>query len=153
MEPGITLRGTETILLVEDERQIRELAHEFLSESGYKVLACSNGNEALHILAEYPDEVHLVVTDVVMPQMSGRELAERITATSPGAKVLFMSGYTNDAIVRHGVLNPGTWFIQKPFTPDALGQKVRQVLAAPLEGNVLIADRNVHERRAENNPA
>lgn len=153
IEPAITLRGTETILLVEDERQIRELAHEFLSESGYKVLACSNGNEALHVIDDYPDEVHLVVTDVVMPQMSGRELAERITATSPGTKVLFMSGYTNDAIVRHGVLNPGTWFIQKPFTPDALGQKVRQVLAAPSEGNVLVADRNVHEPRADNNPA
>ena len=140
IEPATLVRGTETVLLVEDEPQIRKLAYEFLSDSGYKVLASSNGSDALQILEENSRGVDLIVTDVVMPQMSGRELAERALAISPGTKVLFMSGYTNDAIVRHGVLNPGTWFIQKPFAPDALARKVREVLAAPSAEHILIAD-------------
>jgi len=120
--------GTETILLVEDEPQIRKMAFEFLTESGYEVLAASNGIEALRILEEVSAPVHLILTDVIMPQMNGRELVERVALLRPGTKVLFMSGYTNDAIVRHGVLDSGTWFIQKPFSPDALGSKVREVL-------------------------
>ncbi|HEV2827914.1 MAG TPA: response regulator [Pyrinomonadaceae bacterium] len=149
IEPGIIVKGTETVLLVEDEPQIRELAYEFLSDSGYKVLPSSNGNEALDILGQHLDGVHLIVTDVVMPQMSGRELAERAIAISPGTKVLFMSGYTNDAIVRHGVLNPGTWFIQKPFGPDALARKVREVLDAPSANKILVPDSGAHEQHAE----
>jgi DNA-binding response OmpR family regulator len=120
--------GTETLLLVEDEPQIRQMALEFLSEGGYNLLVASNGIEALKILEEESGPVHLILTDVVMPQMSGRELAERAVVTRPETKVLYMSGYTNDAIVRHGVLDSGTWFIQKPFSPDALARKVREVL-------------------------
>src|SRR6266404_538908 len=149
IEPATLVRGTETILLVEDEPQIRKLEHEFLSDSGYKVLASSNGTDALQILEEHSHGVDLIVTDVVMPQMSGRELAERALAISPETKVLFMSGYTNDAIVRHGVLNPGTSFIQKPFAPDALARKVREVLAEPSEERILVEDSNFPAR--ENN--
>jgi two-component system cell cycle sensor histidine kinase/response regulator CckA len=149
MEPAIMMKGTETILLVEDEPQIRALAYEFLSDKGYKVLPSSNGNEALDILEEHLPGVHLIVTDVVMPQMSGRELADRAIAISPGTKVLFMSGYTNDAIVRHGVLNPDTWFIQKPFGPDALARKVREVLDASPAANILVPDSGAQEQPAE----
>jgi two-component system, cell cycle sensor histidine kinase and response regulator CckA len=120
--------GTETILLVEDEPQIRRMTFEFLTESGYEVLVAANGIEALKILEEKSAPVHLILTDVIMPGMNGRELAERVTVLRPGTKVLYMSGYTNDAIVRHGVLDSGTWFIQKPFSPDALGSTVREVL-------------------------
>jgi two-component system cell cycle sensor histidine kinase/response regulator CckA len=151
VEPATTLTGTETILLVEDEPQIRRLAYEFLSESGYNVLASSDGRAALQILQERVVDVHLIVTDVIMPQMSGRELAERAREISPETKVLFMSGYTNDAIVRHGVLDPGTWFIQKPFAPDALARKVREVLAEDSKENVRVPDPVTNEPRVENN--
>lgn len=122
------LGGTETILLVEDEPQIRRMAVEFLTECGYDMLVASNGVEAMQILKQQKDRVHLIITDVVMPQMSGRELAEHVAILKPEIKVLYMSGYTNDAIVRHGVLESETWFIQKPFAPDALACKIREVL-------------------------
>jgi PAS domain S-box-containing protein len=134
------LGGTETILLVEDEPQIRRMAFEFLSECGYKMLVASNGVEAVQVLGRQKNRVHLIVTDVVMPQMSGRELAERVAAIKPEIKVLYMSGYTNDEIVRHGVLESETWFIQKPFAPDALASKIREVLSAneSSKGKVLV---------------
>jgi two-component system cell cycle sensor histidine kinase/response regulator CckA len=131
--------GTETILLVEDEAQIRQMAFEFLSEHGYNLLVASNGVEALKILKQEPAAVALILTDVVMPQMNGRELAEQVAAARPETKVLYMSGYTNDAIVRHGVLDSGTRFIQKPFSPDALARKVREVLDSDAPSNKLQA--------------
>ena len=122
--------GTETVLIVEDDAQIQQLVLEVLAEKGYNVLVSSNGLEALQLLSSLSAPLDLILTDVVMPQMSGRELAERAASIKPDTKVLFMSGYTNDAIVRHGVLDSGTWFIQKPFAADALAARVREVLDA-----------------------
>jgi PAS domain S-box-containing protein len=120
--------GTETVLLAEDEEVVRRLAREILSENGYKVLAAGNGREALLLSEAHRGEIHLLLTDVVMPKMSGRELTERIRLQRPGLRVLYMSGYTDDAILRHGVLEDGIPFLQKPFTPEVLARKVREVL-------------------------
>jgi PAS domain S-box-containing protein len=122
------LRGTETVLLVEDEEGVRKVAREFLEEAGYTVLEARNGDDALQIAAMHTGPLHLLVTDVVMPRMSGRELAERLTKMKPDLRVLYISGYTDDAIVHHGVLEAGVAFLQKPFNRDALFRKVRDVL-------------------------
>ncbi len=122
--------GSETVLLVEDEEDVRELAREILTLMGYTVLTASEPAEALRISLEHTGVIDLLVTDVVMPGMSGRQLADRLTAERPGLKVMFMSGYTDNAIVHHGVLEPGTAFVQKPFTPESLTRKVRDVLDA-----------------------
>jgi DNA-binding NtrC family response regulator len=98
--------------------------------NGYKVLQAANGLEALPICEQHAEPIHLMLTDVVMPQMGGRELAEQVAKMRPEMKVLFMSGYTDDAIVHHGVLDAGMAFIQKPFTPDSLASKVRDMLDA-----------------------
>ncbi len=98
---------------------------------GYKVLDAGDGDEALQVCREQEGSIRLLITDVVMPGMSGRELAERVMDLHPQMKVLYMSGYTDNAIVHHGVLEPGTAFIEKPFTPDDLARKVREVLEAP----------------------
>jgi CheY-like chemotaxis protein len=129
-QPGA---ASETILLVEDEAGLRDLVREILEAHGYRVLQARRPDEAIRISAEHTGPVHLMVTDVVMPQMSGRETADRLSAQRPGLRVLYMSGYTDDAIVHHGVLDPGTDFLPKPFTPDTLVRKVREVLdrAAP----------------------
>ena len=121
-------QGSETILLVEDEESIRSLVLRILQAHGYTVLEAGRPHEALEISKRFDGPIHLLFTDVVMPQMSGREVAERISASRPNTKVLYMSGYTDQAIAHHGVLNPGVPFLQKPFTPDALAQKVREVL-------------------------
>jgi len=121
-------RGNETILIVEDEPQIRNLAFDCLAYYGYDVLSASNGVEALQIIERLQRPVDLILSDVVMPKLSGRELSERISALQPSAKVLFMSGYTNDSIVNHGILDGATWFIQKPFTLESLVKRVREVL-------------------------
>ncbi len=121
-------RGTETILIVDDEPQIRKLAFDCLAYCGYDVLSSANGLQALQLVEGLNRPVDLVLTDVVMPKLSGRELSERITALQPAAKVLFMSGYTNDAVVNHGILDGDTWFIQKPFTLESLVRRVREVL-------------------------
>jgi two-component system cell cycle sensor histidine kinase/response regulator CckA len=126
--PQIARRGTETVLLVEDDEPVRTLAREVLSIQGYTVLDATSPGEALRLAAAYPETIHLLLTDVVMPQMNGRQVADHLLAARPGLKVLFMSGYTDAAIVQHGVLEPGTQFLQKPFTPDRLGRKVREAL-------------------------
>ena len=120
--------GTETVLLAEDEEVVRHLAREILSVNGYKVLEAGNGREALLVSEAHSGEIHLLLTDVVMPKMSGRELTDRIRPLRPGLRILYMSGYTDDAILRHGVLEDGIPFLQKPFTSDELARKVREVL-------------------------
>jgi PAS domain S-box-containing protein len=124
-------QGSETILLVEDEDGLRELAREILTAGGYKVLVAAGPGDALGVARRHGGPIHLLLTDVVMPQMSGRELVERLAPEQPEMKVLYMSGYAADAIVRRGVLDPGTVLLQKPFSPDALTRKVREVLSAP----------------------
>jgi PAS domain S-box-containing protein len=122
-------KGSETVLLVEDESSVRNLAYRILCQQGYTVLEAANGDEALRIVQERNGkEIDLLLTDVVMPRMSGKDLADRLKTLKPELKVLFTSGYTDDAIVHHGVLNPGTHFLQKPFSPKALSLKVREVL-------------------------
>jgi CheY-like chemotaxis protein len=123
--------GMETILLVEDEEAVRELARDILQANGHTVLDTQHGAEALLTCERHAGPIQLMVTDVVMPKMSGRELAERLAPLRPDMKVLYMSGYTDDAVVRHGVVDSGTAFLQKPFTPDAFARKVREVLDAP----------------------
>lgn len=126
-----SLRGHETILVVEDEEVVRNLACEILQMNGYTVLEAADANEALLKYEQHEGAIHLMITDVVMPSISGRELAEHLTPSRPEMKVLYMSGYTDDAIVHHGVLDAGTAFLQKPFTPDALARKAREILDAP----------------------
>jgi two-component system, cell cycle sensor histidine kinase and response regulator CckA len=123
-----TLRGTERILVVEDEDQVREIVINVLRRQGYQVMSAQNGGEALLHCEKYSGWIDLLLTDVVMPQMSGPELARRLAVTRPEMKVLCMSGYTDDSIVRHGVLETGVAYIQKPLTPASLATKVREVL-------------------------
>jgi len=121
-------RGSETILLVEDEAAVRALVSGVLQSSGYTVLVASSGQEAVALSAQHPGTVDLLLTDVVMPEMSGPQLAERLARTRTQMKVLYISGYTDDAIVHHGVLDSTAAFLQKPFTPESLARKVRQLL-------------------------
>jgi PAS domain S-box-containing protein len=121
-------RGIETVLLVEDERAVRNLASQILKRQGYCVLEASSGEEALELYRVHQDPIHLVLTDVVMPRMSGRELTDRLLSFHPKIKILYMSGYTDDAILQHGVLEKGVNYIQKPFTMESLTRKVREVL-------------------------
>jgi two-component system cell cycle sensor histidine kinase/response regulator CckA len=130
-----TLRGTETILLVEDEEQVRAIVLSILRRQGYRVLAAQHAGEALLLCERHPEAIDLMVTDVVMPQMSGPELARRLSQTRPDMKVLCMSGYTDDSIVRHGVLESGVAFLQKPVTPALLSRKVREVLDGERRGS------------------
>jgi len=131
---GAAERRRLTVLLVEDAKRVREVVREILEMNGYDVLEARHGAEALRISAKHQGPIHLMVTDVVMPQMSGRELAQRLMPLRPDMRVLYMSGYTDDAIVRHGVLDSGLAFIAKPFTPDGLAAKVRDVLDSPAAG-------------------
>jgi PAS domain S-box-containing protein len=127
-------QGWETVLLVEDEDAVRALAREVLRRHGYVVLEARHGVDALRVAERHTDHIHLMVTDVVMPHMSGRDLAERLSTVRPKMKVLFMSGYTDHAVM-HRDLTPGSAFIQKPFTPEAFARKVRTVLdAEPVRG-------------------
>jgi signal transduction histidine kinase/ActR/RegA family two-component response regulator len=126
--PAAPAGGTETILLVEDEEGVRELARDILRAGGYTVIEARNGPEALLLCEHHQGPIDLLLTDVVMPRMSGRELAERMGPLRPDLSVLYMSGYTDDAVIRHGVLGADTAFLQKPFTPAALVQRVRETL-------------------------
>jgi signal transduction histidine kinase/FixJ family two-component response regulator len=123
-----TPKGTETVLLVEDEEQVRGILTDMLESQGYHVVVASDGNEALNIASLHDGTIHLLLTDVVMPQMSGRQLAEHAAAIRPEMKILYMSGYTDDAIVRHGLLDEKLNFLQKPFDSAAVARKVREVL-------------------------
>ena len=128
--------GSETILLVEDEEAVRTLASRILQERGYRVLESASPDDALQIAEHHQEPIALLLTDVVLPKMSGRKIAEHLTLLRPSMKVLYMSGYTDDAIVRSGVLEANTAFLQKPFTPSGLARKVREVLdAAPDAGS------------------
>lgn len=125
-------RGSETVLLVEDEDALRALISFVLQEQGYQVLEARRGEEALRLAETQPTPVALLLTDVVMPGMGGRALAERLTSRSPGTRVLYMSGYTDDAVVRHGILHKHVHFLLKPFSPTTLIHKVRDVLDQPI---------------------
>ena len=121
-------RGNETLLLVEDEPGVRALARHVLQSCGYTVLEAGDGREALLAAEQHSGPIPLLLTDVVMPYLGGRQLADAVLGLHPEAKVLFLSGYTDDAVVRHGVLEANTNFLQKPFTPASLAQKVREIL-------------------------
>src|SRR5437667_217489 len=127
-EPQQVRGGDETVLLVEDAAPVRTLARRSLEARGYRVLEAADGPSALQLSARHLDGIDILVTDVVMPGMSGRELAERLAPERPSMKVLYTSGYTDDAMVRQGVLSAGVAFLQKPFVPDTLARKVREVL-------------------------
>lgn len=122
------MAGDETILVVEDEDAVRKVAARMLEAAGYQVITASNGDEALRTCEQHPGEIHLLLTDVVMPGMSGRHLANQVREMRPGVRVLFMSGYSPSAITHHGVLDPGTLFLHKPFRGKELRQKVQRAL-------------------------
>jgi CheY-like chemotaxis protein len=129
--PPAPSRGSETVLLVEDETAVRQFARRALESSGYCVLAAADGAEAMATALGHPGPIHVLVTDVVMPGMGGPELARRLAQQRATLRVLFCSGYTDDASVREGVREAGTAFLQKPFSPEELIRKVREVLATP----------------------
>jgi two-component system cell cycle sensor histidine kinase/response regulator CckA len=126
--PPATATGSETILLVEDEAALRRLSRRVLAQFGYTVLEAPNGEEALRLAEAYKGPIHLVLTDVVMPRLNGRDLAERVLVSHPESSILFMSGYTDDAVVQHGVSTQEVSLLRKPFTPYALAARVREVL-------------------------
>jgi len=122
------LGGTETVLLVEDEESVRQLVRETLAAKGYRVVEAENGEAGMGAAALYEGEIDLVITDVVMPGMGGRELVKQLAQTRPNTKVLYLSGYTEDAILSEGTIETGAAFLQKPFTLQNLSRKVREVL-------------------------
>lgn len=123
-------RGTETVLLVEDDNAVRRITRISLQSQGYTVLEASDGLAGLHQAETFPGEIHLLISDVVMPEMGGRQLLDAVRKHRPGLRVLFMSGYTDDAVLLHGVVEANDAFIQKPFTPLSLARKVREVIDA-----------------------
>ncbi|OLC07756.1 MAG: hypothetical protein AUH42_02935 [Gemmatimonadetes bacterium 13_1_40CM_70_11] len=131
--PPASVRGSETVLVVEDDEMIRHLVQRVLKANGYTVLVAASGRDAERVAGQHQGPIHLLMTDVVMPGMNGREVARRLAAARSGIRVLYLSGYTDDAIVHHGVLEPGIAFLQKPFTLAVLGRKVREVLDGPAQ--------------------
>jgi two-component system, cell cycle sensor histidine kinase and response regulator CckA len=125
----VTERGDETILLVEDQKSVRSFTKAALKASGYHVIEASDGDEAIAVAERYVEEIHLVLTDVVMPGISGKESSERLKEVRPNLKVLFMSGYTADVIAQRGILDRSVAFLHKPFSPVELAAKVREILA------------------------
>jgi len=130
LPPPVTLRGSETILMVEDDDQVRMVASSILNRYGYQVLEARNAGEAVILSEKHLQPIHLLLSDVVMPQLGGPELARRLLGTRPEMKVICMSGYTDDTIVRHGLIDSDVAYLQKPITPEALTRKVREVLDA-----------------------
>jgi CheY-like chemotaxis protein len=130
--PGQVLipRGTETVLLVEDDAAVRALTRQVLAGLGYTTLVAGDGSEAVRLAEGHGGAIDLLVTDVVLPEMGGRKVAERLRPVRPGLRVLYVSGYTDDAVVRHGILEDQVHFLSKPFSPAVLAQKVREVLDA-----------------------
>jgi CheY-like chemotaxis protein len=126
------LAGSETILFAEDDDSVRSLACRVLRKHGYTVLAASGGGEALLLCERHAGRIDLLLTDVVMPQMSGRELAERLASLRPDMRVLYTSGYTDDAILRYGMLDNTNALLEKPYSPETLLRRVRAVLASPI---------------------
>jgi nitrogen-specific signal transduction histidine kinase/CheY-like chemotaxis protein len=129
-------KGKETILLVEDEPAVRELAHMVLSEQGYTVIQAQNSEDAVRLAGKHGSEIHLLLTDVVMPGMSGHDLAKHLAALHANLRVLYMSGYPNDVIAENGTLEEGLSFLQKPFTPQVLTQRVREALRGPVQNRI-----------------
>ncbi len=124
----VAAAGTETVLLVEDEQNVRELVGDYLRRAGYHVLEAEDGEHAMKAAAAHHGSIQILVTDVVMPHMSGSELASKLAAVRPEMKVLFISGYTDDTVFRHGVLEGGVAYLQKPFNLNSVAQKIREVL-------------------------
>ncbi len=152
-----TMHGDETVLLVEDESSVRTLAASTLKGFGYRMLVAESGDEALRIANGHSGKIALLLTDVIMPNMSGRQLADRLTAERPNTKVLYSSGYAEDEIAHHGMLEPGIAFLAKPFTPSALAQKVREVLdGSSSSESAVVSAKSLHElddtRAAEQPP-
>src|SRR5208282_4321662 len=133
-----TVRGQETILLVEDEATVRQLARECLELQGYAVLEAPEGGAALELAQAHPGPIHLLLTVVIMPGMTGRELANRLSQSRPGIKVLYMSGYTENVIGHNGMLDAGVMLLQKPFSLPTLRAKVREVLGMALEASAAV---------------
>lgn len=121
-------RGTETILLVEDEEPLRKVIIELLTQIGYKVLSAANGRDAMRVATVYPEKIHLLITDVIMPETSGPELAKALCAARSDLKVIYISGYTDGSLAPEGVLRPGTVLVHKPFSVRVLSAKMREVL-------------------------
>jgi len=130
--PTSLMRGSETVLIVEDETVVLDLVREVLTGLGYKVLKAAHGEEGLRVLSSHPGPIHLLLTDVVLPMIAGPDLADRAVALRPETRVLFMSGHTEQTVIRHGVPGGGEVFLQKPFTPEGVARKVREVLDAPV---------------------
>ena len=128
--PAVDLRGDETVLVVDDDGGILKLTSEYLARFGYRVLSARDGEDALRVAEGHDAEIALLVTDVIMPKLGGKDLYRQLAERRPGIKVLYMSGYTATAIVHHGVLEEGAAFLQKPFDLPSLARKVREVLDA-----------------------
>jgi two-component system cell cycle sensor histidine kinase/response regulator CckA len=124
--------ASETILIVEDDETLLEVTHRSLEAAGYAIISARNPEEAIRMAERHPGPIHLMVTDVILPGINGAQLASQLSRLRPEMKVLFVSGYTDETIVRHGVLEPGLAFLQKPFSPKALNRKVGEMLAATL---------------------
>ena len=126
--PVTELGGSETVLIVEDDDSLRKLAHKALQQHGYRVLTAENGEDALRVGEAHDGSIDLLLTDVIMPKMSGKDVVKRLQPLYPHMKVIYMSGYTDNAIFHHGVLEPELNFFEKPFTPEELARKVREIL-------------------------
>jgi len=148
-EPQATEPGKETILLVEDEANLRYLCRQFLEKQGYRVIEAADGAMAMQIVVAHEGTIHLLLTDVIMPGMNGRELAQRVAEIRPNVKVVYMSGYTENVIGQNGTIDAGIELLQKPFNLRDLQHKVREVLdAGPIPAEVMMAAQQAHERQA-----